>query len=198
MKKLLLGTCFLVIASYSFSQLPVRGQVTDSATGAPVGGATVELENTGNAATSEAGRFELQKTKPGKYRLKVTSIGYRSYDAPLDFSGEPVHISLSQLPLFLQPVEVRSIRAGEKAPFTKTNISKKEIEQANLGQDLPFLLNQTPSVVINSDAGNGVGYTGIYIRGTDATRINMTLNGIPYNDAEDQTIYFVDLPEFAS
>jgi iron complex outermembrane receptor protein len=102
------------------------------------------------------------------------------------------------LKLFLQPVEVRALRAGEKAPFTKTDISKKEIETTNVGQDLPFLLNQTPSVVINSDAGNGVGYTGIYIRGTDDSRINMTLNGIPYNDAEEQAIFFVDLPDFAS
>lgn len=100
--------------------------------------------------------------------------------------------------LFLQPVEVRALRAGEKAPFTKTDISKKEIEATNVGQDLPFLLNQTPSVVINSDAGNGVGYTAIYIRGTDDSRINMTLNGIPYNDAEEQAIFFVDLPDFAS
>src|SRR5260221_8885091 len=102
------------------------------------------------------------------------------------------------LKLFLQPVEVKALRAGEKAPFTKTDITKKQIEQANLGQDLPFILNQTPSVVVNSDAGNGVGYTGIHIRGTDATRINMTLNGIPYNDAESQGIYFVDLPDLAS
>ena len=67
-----------------------------------------------------------------------------------------------------------------------------------MGQDIPFLLNQTPSVVINSDAGNGVGYTGIRIRGSDATRINVTLNGIPYNDAESQGTYFVDLPDFSS
>ncbi|MGB3008645.1 MAG: Plug domain-containing protein, partial [Chitinophagaceae bacterium] len=84
----------------------------------------------------------------------------------------------------LTPVEVRAVRAGENSPFTKTNLSKKELSKINLGQDIPFLLNQTPAVVINSDAGNGIGYTGIRIRGTDATRINVTLNGIPYNDAE--------------
>lgn len=98
----------------------------------------------------------------------------------------------------LSPVEVKAIRAGDKAPFTKTNISKKEIEKNNLGQDIPIILNQTPSVVINSDAGNGVGYTGIRIRGTDATRVNVTLNGIPYNDAESQGTFFVDLPDFTS
>jgi iron complex outermembrane recepter protein len=98
----------------------------------------------------------------------------------------------------LSPVEVKAIRAGENAPFTKTNLGKKEIAKMNLGQDIPFLLNQTPSVVVNSDAGNGVGYTGIRIRGTDATRINVTLNGIPYNDAESQGTFFVDLPDLSS
>ncbi len=100
--------------------------------------------------------------------------------------------------LFMQPVEVTAVRAGEKAPFAKTNLSKKEIAQNNLGQDLPFLLNQTPSVLVNSDAGTGIGYTGIRIRGTDASRINVTLNGIPYNDAESQGTFFVDLPDFSS
>jgi iron complex outermembrane receptor protein len=98
----------------------------------------------------------------------------------------------------LTPVEVRAVRAGEKAPFTKTNLTKKEIEKLNLGQDIPFILNQTPSVVVSSDAGNGIGYTGIRIRGSDATRINVTLNGIPYNDAESQGVFFVDLPDFTS
>ena len=99
---------------------------------------------------------------------------------------------------FLEPVEVKAIRAEDNAPFAKSNLSKKDIEKDNLGQDLPFLLNQTPAVVVNSDAGNGVGYTGIRIRGTDASRINVTLNGIPYNDAESQGTFFVDLPDFAS
>lgn len=98
----------------------------------------------------------------------------------------------------LAPVEVKAVRAAANAPFTKTNLSKQEIEKNNLGQDIPFILNQTPSVVVNSDAGTGIGYTGIHIRGTDGTRINITLNGIPYNDAESQISYFVDLPDFAS
>ncbi|RYY38918.1 MAG: TonB-dependent receptor [Chitinophagaceae bacterium] len=100
--------------------------------------------------------------------------------------------------LELLPVEVRSTRASEKAPFTRTDLSRSTIERQNLGQDLPFLLNQTPSTVVSSDAGNGVGYTGLRIRGTDLTRINVTLNGIPYNDPESQSVFFVDLPDFAS
>jgi iron complex outermembrane recepter protein len=97
----------------------------------------------------------------------------------------------------LLPVEVRAIRAGALAPFTKTNLSA-DIRKQNLGQDVPFILNQTPSVVVNSDAGNGIGYTGLRIRGTDLTRINVTINGIPYNDPESQGVFFVDLPDFAS
>jgi iron complex outermembrane receptor protein len=100
--------------------------------------------------------------------------------------------------LMLDNIEITSIRAADKAPFAKTNLGKKQIANANLGQDLPFILNQTPSVVVNSDAGNGVGYTGFHIRGTDASRINVTLNGIPYNDAESQGTFFVDLPDVSS
>lgn len=100
--------------------------------------------------------------------------------------------------LMLNNIEVTSIRAADKAPFTKINLNKEQISKVNLGQDLPFILNQTPSVVVNSDAGNGVGYTGIHIRGTDASRINVTFNGIPYNDAESQGTYFVDLPDVSS
>src|SRR5215218_5181931 len=98
----------------------------------------------------------------------------------------------------LTPVEVRPVRAGATAPFTKTNINRAAIEKSNLGQDLPFVLNTTPSVVVYSDAGNGVGYTGLRIRGTDASRINVTLNGVPFNDAESGGTYFVDLPDFLS
>ena len=99
---------------------------------------------------------------------------------------------------FLQPIEVTAVRAADKMPIAKTNLSKKEIEKNNIGQDLPFILNQTPSVVENADAGNGIGYTGIRIRGTDASRINITLNGIPYNDAESQGTFLVNIPDFAS
>lgn len=100
--------------------------------------------------------------------------------------------------LMLENIEIVSIRAESKAPFAKTNLDNVQIEKKNLGQDLPFILNQVPAVVVNSDAGNGVGYTGIRIRGSDASRINVTLNGIPYNDAESQGTFFVDLPDVAS
>jgi iron complex outermembrane receptor protein len=98
----------------------------------------------------------------------------------------------------LQAIEVRSVRALQNSPFAKTNISKQEIARQNLGQDLPMLLQFTPSAVTTSDAGAGVGYTGIRIRGTDPTRINVTFNGMPVNDPEEQATFFVDIPDIAS
>ncbi|HLO45258.1 MAG TPA: TonB-dependent receptor [Leadbetterella sp.] len=98
----------------------------------------------------------------------------------------------------LNEVVVNATRARENSGMSFSNVSQKEIKKQNLGQDLPFLLNQMPSVVVSSDAGAGVGYTGIRIRGTDPTRINVTLNGIPYNDSESQGVYWVNMPDFAS
>lgn len=98
----------------------------------------------------------------------------------------------------LQEVAVKAIRANLKTPIAFTNFSKYEIEARNLGQDIPVLLQYLPSVVTTSDAGNGFGYTGLRVRGTDATRINVTINGIPYNDAESQGTFWVNMPDFAS
>lgn len=100
--------------------------------------------------------------------------------------------------LQLTPVEVMAVRAAPNTPIAQTTLSKKELERWNTGQDLPFVLQSLPSVVVNSDAGNGFGYTGIRIRGTDASRINVTINGIPYNDAESQGTFFVDIPDITS
>lgn len=107
-------------------------------------------------------------------------------------------IAPKTLPRELQPVEVRAVRATKDAPFARTDLKKADIERANLGQDLPVLLQFTPSAVINTDAGAGVGYTGIRIRGTDPTRINVTFNGMPVNDPEEQSTFFVDIPDIAS
>ena len=98
----------------------------------------------------------------------------------------------------LDEVNVNALRANEKTPMTFTNISKSEIEKGNLGQDLPYLISLTPSVVTTSDAGAGVGYTGFRIRGTDPTRINVTVNGIPLNDSESQGVWWVNMPDFSS
>ena len=98
----------------------------------------------------------------------------------------------------LQEVQVVSTRATSKTPVAYSNISQKEIQKQNFGLDLPFLLTATPSVLTTSDAGSGVGYTSIRVRGTDATRINITANGIPMNDAESHSIFWVNTPDLAS
>jgi iron complex outermembrane receptor protein len=195
MKKMILGICYLLFMQCLTAQ--ISGKVTDAASLTPIASATVELSNGMSTLTNDNGLFEFKKVKPGNYTLHITSIGFQSADQPVA-SGNTIDIRLNRLNLFLQPVEIKATRADDKAPFTKNNLSKKDIEKLNLGQDLPFILNQTPSVIVSSDAGNGVGYTGIRIRGSDATRINVTLNGIPYNDAESQGTFFVDLPDFTS
>jgi len=98
----------------------------------------------------------------------------------------------------LGEVFLRSVRVEADSPITHSNVEKEEIAKRNLGQDLPILLNYLPAVVTTSDAGAGVGYTGIRVRGSDATRVNVTINGIPFNDTESQGTFWVNLPDFAS
>ncbi|MEP6803547.1 MAG: TonB-dependent receptor, partial [Flavobacterium sp.] len=98
----------------------------------------------------------------------------------------------------LDDVLVSAVRVTTKTPVSFSNLDKKDIKYRNLGQDIPILMNYLPSVVTTSDAGNGMGYTGIRVRGSDATRVNVTINGIPYNDAESQGTFWVNMPDFAS
>lgn len=98
----------------------------------------------------------------------------------------------------LDDVIVYATRANDNTPTTYSEISKKKLRNVNLGQDLPILLNLSPSIVTTSDAGAGVGYTGLRIRGSDATRINVTINGIPVNDSESHGVFWVNMPDFAS
>ena len=98
----------------------------------------------------------------------------------------------------LDEVVISAVRVTAKSPVTFSNLDKKDIKYRNLGQDIPILMNYMPSVVTTSDAGNGVGYTGIRVRGSDATRVNVTINGIPYNDAESQGTFWVNMPDLAS
>lgn len=98
----------------------------------------------------------------------------------------------------LDEVLVSAVRVTAQTPVTFSNISKKELESRNLGQDIPALLNYLPSVVVTSDAGNGIGYSAISVRGSDSRRVNVTLNGIPYNDSESQGTFWVNMPDITS
>ena len=98
----------------------------------------------------------------------------------------------------LKPAAVSAVTSDDRSPFAHTNLDSEALNARDSGQDLPFLLRLTPSVVITSDAGNGIGYTGMRLRGSDASRINVTINGVPLNDAESQNVYWVDLPDLGA
>ena len=114
----------------------------------------------------------------------------------LSLGAQQLQDSLSVISL--QEVEVQGLRAEDDTPVTFSNVTKENLAGRNLGKDIPILLNFLPGVVTTSDAGAGVGYTGIRVRGSDATRVNVTINGIPYNDAESQGTYWANLPDVAS
>ncbi|MGI8634360.1 MAG: carboxypeptidase regulatory-like domain-containing protein, partial [Segetibacter sp.] len=201
-----LGTIIaFFITLLTHAQYTIKGRVVNEQNKQAVEAATVSLEREGettlNTTTDQSGNYEFKGLrKKGSYQLIVEHVSFQKIALSVDVNSAitTADFTLATNAYFLEPLEVKSLRASEKAPFAKSNVSQQEIAKNNLGQDLPFLLNQTPSVVINSDAGNGIGYTGMRIRGTDATRINVTINGIPYNDAESQGTYFVDLPDIAS
>ena len=203
MKKLL-GTLIVTFISITlFAQSnpgnPLSGTVKDLKTGLPISGAVVWY-GSNSAITNELGQFKFSTNTSKKSELLINALGYQSQQKSIAtlLPNQQIEILLSPTPNELQPLEVTSVRAAETAPFAKTNISKEQLKKSNLGMDIPMLLNQVPSVVVNADAGNGVGYTGIRIRGSDATRINVTLNGIPYNDAESMGTFFVNMPDFTS
>ncbi|MEO0505618.1 MAG: TonB-dependent receptor [Bacteroidota bacterium] len=122
--------------------------------------------------------------------LMVLALQMSAQQQPID--------SLEGRKVILDEVLVQAVRVTKKTPVTFSNLDKEEIAPRNLGQDIPVLMNYLPAVVTTSDAGAGVGYTGIRVRGSDATRVNVTINGIPYNDAESQGTFWVNLPDFAS
>lgn len=179
------------------AQNPLAGRIIDRDKGTPIPGATIRLSDGRQTVSDGEGRFLIGRMPAGRNGVNISSIGYRTLDTTLSPGSDRV-LSLQRLHALMAPIEILAVRASSDAPFTQTTLHARDIERNNLGPDIPFLLNLTPSVVVHSDAGNGVGYTGIRIRGTDATRINMTLNGIPYNDAESQGVFFVNLPDFAS
>ena len=185
---------------FASAQYSINGKISDKNSGLVLSGASISLENSSVSTQSDAmGNFSLSDLKPGKYRVKISFLGYHTLEQNISLNAN-IKLDLKLIPnsLLADEILVRATRASENSASTYRNVSKKELEKNNLGQDLPFLLNQTPSVVISSDAGNGIGYTGIRIRGSDPTRLNVTINGIPYNDPESQGTYWVNLPDFTS
>jgi iron complex outermembrane recepter protein len=149
--------------------------------------------------TNEQGNFLFREVRGEAVTLKFHLLGYQDLEmvfVPGKDTG--IVVSLQRSDIMQEEFVVQSNRAGENSGIAYSNVSKEDIAKQNFGQDLPVLLNQQSSVVTTSDAGAGIGYTGIRIRGTDATRINVTINGIPVNDAESQGVYWVNMPDLAS
>lgn len=174
----------------------IRGSISDENEN-PLPGATILLKNSSKGTISDAtGKFVINGLTSAKVTLSISYVGYRNVEVEASLpTNEPLDVSLATETLTGKEV---IIYAQRTYPVTKTIVTSKELEKQNLGQDIPQLLNFTPSVVTTSDAGAGVGYTGIRIRGSDPQRINVTINGIPLNDSESHGVFWVNMPDFAS
>ncbi len=190
----------LLFTLFAHAQATLSGRITD-AFNEPLIGANVLIINLERgAATDMDGTYRLDDLPPGAYDIRVSYVGLATFTKNITLlnGNNEWNVQLQRQDLSLDELIVKATRAGRTTPMTYVNLGKAELEPLNLGQDVPFLLQWTPSTVVTSDAGAGVGYTGIWIRGSDPTRINVTINGIPYNDAESQGTFWVNLPDFAT
>ncbi|HVW14761.1 MAG TPA: TonB-dependent receptor [Mucilaginibacter sp.] len=199
MKNFTLALSAWLLPFLAAAQLSVSGKVTDQQTGAALPGATISVNATNSTVSDAKGNYQIHDLTIGAYQLKITYVGYQPVYKNVILRADSVfNFALMPSTIMSEEVTVSATRASKNSPIAFTNLNREQIQKNNLGQDMPFLLNQTPSVVVTSDAGAGIGYTGIHIRGSDATRINVTINGIPYNDSEEEGVFFVDVPDFAS
>ncbi|MEM6344532.1 MAG: TonB-dependent receptor [Bacteroidota bacterium] len=202
MRTVLLSLFSLFIASSLCAQnADLWGIVVDNESQEPMAGVSVYFPTLlETLVTNEKGEFRIDKVATGRHVVVVEVDGYQPYedDFTLDERGISLNIFLDPGVAITDEVIITAIRASEQTATAFTNLNKEEIREQNYGQDIPILLDQTPSVVVNSDAGAGIGYTGLRIRGSDQTRINVTLNGIPLNDPEGHGVFWVNMPDFAS
>lgn len=183
----------------TFAQFTISGNVKDGDSNELLPGATIQLSDGTATTTDVRGFYKIPKVKSGTYQMEVSFIGYKTIVKDIDMNGNiNVDFELLYTAILSDEVIVQATRAQAKSPTTYAVVDKEKIAENNIGQDLPYILQITPSVVTTSDAGAGVGYTGIRIRGTDITRINVTMNGVPVNDGESQSVYFVNFPDLAS
>lgn len=199
MNRFLLTVCLSGMSIPGFGQLSISGVVRESGS-RPLAGATVQiLESKHSAVTDEFGVFRFDRIPAGNYEVLFKFLGMRDHLETVVLREDArMEVVMEENPILTEEVIVHATRANENTPTTFINVAGPTLQKQNFGQDLPYLLNWTPSVVTTSDAGAGIGYTGIRIRGSDATRVNVTINGIPYNDSESQSTYWVDIPDVAS
>jgi len=168
--------------------------------GVPLPGANVYFKNLNfGSVTNPEGTFTFEKLPSGKYFLRISYLGYETYKGEINLTSD-INENFVLHPVIIAGEEavIRAVRVGKTDPFAVTDITKDDISVINSGKDMPYLLSMTTSFVPTSDAGTGIGYTGFRIRGTDAFRINITMNGVPLNDAESHGVWWVNMPDFAS
>jgi iron complex outermembrane receptor protein len=190
---------FLFVSTLANAQsFTLSGKVVDENKNPLAGASILVKEIKKGTSTDFDGNFSFNLEK-GTYTLEVSFIGYGTILEKFILSKDEEHvIQLNSDTTVLDEVLVSAVRANTDIPVTFSNLSKKEIAKRNLGQDIPILLNYMPSVVSSSDAGAGIGYTYMTVRGSNSERINVTVNGIPYNDAESHGTFWVNLGDFAS
>ncbi|RZM29035.1 MAG: TonB-dependent receptor [Pedobacter sp.] len=201
MKKLLFAAIAVLLLPFvANAQFSIRGTVSQKGNTTLLPGTTIRIKNTSDVTkTDSQGHFTIGNLQTGTYTITASYVGFNTVQQTVNVQSDmDLNFELSPSAFLADEVIVNATRANEKSATTYKNLSKEDIRQNNFGQDLPFILNNTPGVVVTSDAGAGVGYTGIRIRGSDATRVNVTLNGIPYNDSESQGTFWVNMPDFAS
>ncbi|MDD2323964.1 MAG: TonB-dependent receptor, partial [Bacteroidales bacterium] len=200
MNKTIFFTLLIALPLFGLSQHTIKGTVTDRLTGEPLPVAHVILnDKLLTTITADDGSFLLKQVKNGDYKLIISHIGYSTLRQNIVVQGDiTLTLQLEPVAIMEEGVIIRATRATENTPVTYQNIDHDALQRSNTGKDLPMLLANTPSLIVNSDAGAGVGYTSFRIRGTDMTRINITINGIPLNEAESQNVFWVDLPDIAA
>lgn len=196
MKNVLFFAGLLLFSIQAFSQqFEISGIVTQN--GKPLKDASVYVQSTGSGTfTNELGAYSLE-LEEGIYTI-VFSYGNQKTKKVVLNQDLVLNMELAGAEESLEEVFLSAVRVNAQSPITYSNLTNEEIADRNLGQDIPVLMNYMPNVVTTTDAGAGVGYTGLRVRGSDATRVNVTINGIPYNDAESQGSFWVNLGDFAS
>ena len=189
---------FIYLSFTAFSQDLVEGNIKDSK-GNIISGANIYISSTKEVLFSNIkGDFYI-KIPSEKFKISISHVGYVTKEITIISNEKKYYeITLEDGILLSDEIKVTSTRVKENSPFAFSNISRNFIEENNIGRDIPFLIQSTPSAYSTSDAGNGVGYTGVRIRGSDATRINVTINGVPYNDSESHGVFWVNMPDLAS
>lgn len=196
---LMLAIVITMLSTFAAAQIQISGKVLEAQTKEPLMGATVLQTGTNNGvSTNTDGSFEIDLLEGEESSIRISFTGFKSETITVVRSQSELKILLLPDTYVSDEVLVEATRVDESIPVTFSNLDKEEIQKRNLGQDVPYLLNLTPSTVVTSDAGAGIGYTGIRIRGVDPARINVTINGIPVNDAESHSVFWVNLPDIAS